>query len=69
MARYVADSPDLRLLKPAFMQIRQALATGHDRTEGTVAFLQNTLESLKTNGFVTDALARSGQDASVASPA
>lgn len=69
MARYVADSPDLRLLKPAFMQIRQALATGHDRTDGTVAFLQNTLESLKANGFVTDALARSGQDASVASPA
>lgn len=66
LSEYVAQSADLRLLEPAFMQIRQAVATGHDRADATVAFLQSTLERLKSNGFVADGLARSGQHASVA---
>jgi polar amino acid transport system substrate-binding protein len=48
------------------MEIRQAVAIPKGRD---IAFLRDLVEILKTNGFVADALARSGQDATVAEPA
>ena len=52
------------------MQIQQAVGTTAGRRPGTVAFLRDLVEELKADGFVADALARSGQgDATVAPPA
>jgi polar amino acid transport system substrate-binding protein len=50
------------------MQIRQAVATTKNRTDTAIAFLREFIETVKANGFVADALARSGQDATVAPP-
>jgi polar amino acid transport system substrate-binding protein len=68
LSRHVAGHPGLRLLEPRFMQIRQAIATTKGRTEAATAFLSEFVERAKANGFVADALARSGQDATVAPP-
>jgi polar amino acid transport system substrate-binding protein len=68
LSRHLASHPGLRLVEPRFMQIRQALATTKDRTDATVAFLCELVETVKGNGFVADALARSRQDATVAPP-
>jgi polar amino acid transport system substrate-binding protein len=68
LARYVASHPGLRLVEPRFMQIRQAIATTKNRTDTAIAFLRDFVETVKANGFVADALARSGQDATVAPP-
>ena len=46
--------------------IRQAVATAKNRTDAAVAFLREFVEEVKASGFVADALARSGQDATVA---
>ena len=49
------------------MEIRQAVGTTKTRSAETVAYLHDVVEELKANGFVADALIRSGQaDASVA---
>jgi polar amino acid transport system substrate-binding protein len=66
LTRYVNEHPGLRLIEPRFMEIRQAVAIPKGRD---IAFLRDLVEILKTNGFVADALARSGQDATVAEPA
>jgi polar amino acid transport system substrate-binding protein len=50
------------------MQIRQAVATTKNRTDAAIGFLREFVETMKANGFVADALARSGQDATVAPP-
>ena len=68
LSRHVASHPGLRLLEPRFMEIRQAVATTKDRSDLTKAFLKQFVETVKANGFVADALARSGQDATVAPP-
>ncbi len=61
--------PDLRLLEPRFMEIRQAVGTTRARSEETVEFLRAFVEDLKRTGFVADALHRSGRrDATVAPP-
>ncbi|MFI7673888.1 transporter substrate-binding domain-containing protein [Actinophytocola sp. NPDC049390] len=62
MTAYVAEHPDLRLLEPRFMEIRQALGTTRSREPETVAFLSELIEELKASGFVADALRRAGQD-------
>jgi polar amino acid transport system substrate-binding protein len=70
MAEFVASHPEVRLVEPRFMEIQQALGTSRARTPTTVSFLGTFIEELKANGFVADALRRSGQlDASVAPPA
>jgi polar amino acid transport system substrate-binding protein len=70
MLDFLADRPDLRLLEPRFMEIRQAVGTTRARSEETVAFLRAFVEDLKSSGFVADALHRSGRrDATVAPPA
>jgi polar amino acid transport system substrate-binding protein len=68
LSRHLATHPGLRLVEPRFMQIRQAVATTKDRTDEAVAFLRELVETVKGNGFVAGALARSGQDATVAPP-
>ena len=68
LSRHVASQPGLRLVEPRFMQIRQAVATTKNRTDAAIAFLREFVETIKANGFVADALARSGQDATVAPP-
>ena len=70
IARFVAENPDVRLIDERFMEIRQAVGTTKTRSPETVAYLHGVVEELKANGFVADALVRSGQaDASVAPPA
>jgi polar amino acid transport system substrate-binding protein len=70
IARFVAANPDVRLIDERFMEIRQAVGTAKTRGPETVAYLHGVVEELKANGFVADALVRSGQaDASVAPPA
>jgi polar amino acid transport system substrate-binding protein len=67
---FLAVRPDLRMLEPRFMEIRQALGTTRTRSQETVAFLHTFVEDLKSSGFVADALHRSGRrDATVAPPA
>ena len=68
LSRRVASQPGLRLVEPRFMEIRQAVATTKNRSDAAIAFLREFVESMKANGFVADALARSGQDATVAPP-
>ena len=70
IARFVAENPDVRLIDERFMEIRQAVGTTKTRSPETVAYLHGVVEELKADGFVADALVRSGQaDASVAPPA
>lgn len=66
----VASHPGLRLIEPRFMEIQQAVGTSRGRDAATVSFLRGFVEELKADGFIAEALRRSGQlDASVAPPA
>ncbi|CAM3688352.1 transporter substrate-binding domain-containing protein [Nocardioides zeicaulis] len=66
----VAARPGLRVLEPHFMEIRQAVGIPRSRSDAAVAFVHDLVEELKADGFVADALTRSGRtDASVAPPA
>lgn len=69
MTAHVAEHPDVRLLEPRFMEIRQALGTTRSRKPETVAFLSAVIDELKANGFVADALRRSGQAEELVAPA
>jgi polar amino acid transport system substrate-binding protein len=68
LSRVVAEDPSLRLIEPAFMQIRQAVATTPDRAPAAQDFLHDVVEELKADGFIAAALRESGQDATVAGP-
>ena len=64
---FVAQRPGLRVLEPAFMEIQQAVGTTRSRSAATIAFLTEFVEELKADGFIADALERSGRrDAKVA---
>ena len=65
---YAKDHPDTRVMRGSFEEIRQAIATPKGRPAGA-AYLQRFVEEMKVNGFVADALKRSGQRAPVAPPA
>lgn len=58
----------LRVVEPAFMEIRQAMGTTNHRRPETVEFLRGFVEEQKANGFVADALGRSGQEAAAVAP-
>ncbi len=63
----VSEQPGLRVLEPAFMQIRQAVGTAIPKHPETLEFLHGFVEELKADGFIADALERSGRrDARVA---
>lgn len=59
----------LRVLEPGFMRIRQSVAVAKGHRAASVNFLHDLIEELKADGFVAEALARSGQEATVAPPA
>jgi polar amino acid transport system substrate-binding protein len=70
IARFVAETPGVRLIDERFMQIRQAVGTTKTRSPETVGYLKNVVEELKASGFIADSLIRSNQpDAAVAPPA
>jgi polar amino acid transport system substrate-binding protein len=67
---WAQSHPGHRVVEPAFMQIRQAVATTRDRNAATIDFLRDVVEELKATGFVDDALDRAGRtDVTVAPPA
>ena len=64
-----AERTGWRVLEPAFMQIRQAVAIRRGHDAATLAFLIDWIEERKADGFVAAALAGSGRrDALVAPP-
>lgn len=62
---YAKTDPDMRVMSGKFQEIRQAMGTPQGRPAGA-AFLKSFVEEKKASGFVADALARSGQKATVA---
>ncbi|WP_329622010.1 transporter substrate-binding domain-containing protein [Streptomyces sp. NBC_01255] len=68
MAAYAAAHPEVRLLEGRFMEIRQAVGTTVGRRPETVAFLRDTVEELKANGFVAASLRRASQDPALLAP-
>jgi polar amino acid transport system substrate-binding protein len=69
MTEFVAAHPEYRLIEGRFMEIAQAVGTVKDKRKETTQFLHEVVEELKANGFVAEALRRSGQTAPVAPPA
>lgn len=65
---FMSRHPNLRLIEPPFMQIRQAMGTPNGRPAGT-AYLGSFIEEMKSSGFVADALRRSGQNEVSVAPA
>jgi polar amino acid transport system substrate-binding protein len=58
---WVRSHPGHGVLEPAFMQIRQAMATTRDRHAAGIDFLRGVVEELKVSGFVAESLARAGR--------
>jgi polar amino acid transport system substrate-binding protein len=69
MTEFVAAHPEYRLIEGRFMEIAQAVGTVKAKRKETTQFLHELVEELKANGFVAEALRRSGQTAPVAPPA
>ncbi len=67
IGKSLPDNPELRMLPDSFMQIRQAMGTRQGRDIGA-RYLRAFVDEMKASGFVADALARSGQSATVPSP-
>ncbi|MFI9048334.1 transporter substrate-binding domain-containing protein [Streptomyces sp. NPDC053427] len=68
LTAHLAGRPELRLVEPAFMTIRQAVGTSKKRRPETVRFLSETVAHLTASGFVAQALSRSGQNPALAAP-
>jgi polar amino acid transport system substrate-binding protein len=68
LTAFVAANPGLRLIDERFMDIRQAVGTPRSRSAETVRYLHDAIEELKANGFVADALYRSGQSPTLVAP-
>lgn len=69
MEDFAAAHGAVRLLEPRFMEIRQAVGTPRNRSDETIRFLREFVEELKSEGFIAEALQRSGRsDATVAPP-
>jgi polar amino acid transport system substrate-binding protein len=66
MTEFVGSHPGFRLIEGRFMEIPQAVGTAAAKRPGTIRFLHGLVEELKADGFVADALRRSGQTAPVA---
>jgi polar amino acid transport system substrate-binding protein len=66
---WAGSHPGHRVVEPAFMQIRQAVATRRHHDAATLDFLHEAVEDLKASGFVAESLARAGRsDVTVAPP-
>ena len=68
LTAWVAGRDDVRVLEPAFMQIRQAVGVPADRDPALAEWLDATLGELLHTGWVADALERSGRDRGLAAP-
>ena len=66
---YAKDHPDYRVMPGNYEEIRQAIGTPKGRGAAGLAYLRAFVEEMKANGFVADALKRTGQTAPVAPPA
>jgi polar amino acid transport system substrate-binding protein len=66
---YAKDHPDYHVMPGNYEEIRQAIGTPKGRGEAGLGYLRAFVEEMKANGFVADALKRSGQTAPVAPPA
>lgn len=66
MTAWVAANQGHRVVEPAFMQIRQAVAVPTDRSEPAVEWLRGLVDELLASGFVADALRDAGQDPGLA---
>jgi polar amino acid transport system substrate-binding protein len=66
MTEFVGSHPGFRLVEGRFMEIPQAVGTAASKRPETIRFLHGLVEELKADGFVADALRRSGQTAPVA---
>ena len=62
---YVKEHPEFHVMAGAFEQIGQAMGTQKGKLAGK-AYVRAFIEEMKANGFVADALKRSGQTAPVA---
>jgi polar amino acid transport system substrate-binding protein len=70
MEDFAAAHGAVRLLEPRFMEIQQAVGTARCRSDETIRLLREFVEELKSEGFIADALRRTGRsDATVAPPA
>jgi polar amino acid transport system substrate-binding protein len=58
----LAADHGLRILEPAFQQIRQSVALPVGLSEEATTYVAGVIEELKSNGFVADSLRRSGRD-------
>jgi polar amino acid transport system substrate-binding protein len=68
---YAKDHPDVRIMSGAFQEIKQAMGMPKKNGEAGkagAAYLAAFVEEMKANGFVADALKRSGQVAKVPPP-
>ena len=68
LQKFIAANPNVRLIEPRFMEIRQAMGTAKGRLAGA-AYLRSFIEEMKASGFVADALKRSGQHDAAVAPA
>jgi polar amino acid transport system substrate-binding protein len=66
---YAKAHSDYRVMPGNYEEIRQAIGTPKGRGDAGLTFLRAFVEEMKANGFVADALKRSGQTAPVAPPA
>lgn len=66
MTEWVAAHAGHRVVEPAFMQIRQAVAVPQDRPATAVAWLRTLVDELLTSGFVAAALRDAGQEPTLA---
>jgi polar amino acid transport system substrate-binding protein len=68
LQKFLATHPELRLIDERFMEIRQAMGCAKGKTAGA-QYLRSFIEEMKRNGFVADALKRSGQHDATVAPA
>jgi polar amino acid transport system substrate-binding protein len=68
LQKFIAGNPGVRLIDERFMEIQQAMGCAKGKTAGA-AYLRSFIEEMKANGFVADALKRSGQHDAAVAPA
>lgn len=68
LQKFIAANPGVRLIDERFMEIKQAMGTAKGKLAGA-AYMRSFIEELKQNGFVADALKRSGQGEATVAPA
>lgn len=68
LVKFLAAHPELRLMDERFMEIQQAMGCAKGKLAGA-AYLRGFIEEMKANGFVADALKRSGQHDATVAPA